>query len=48
MSYAAIGKIIFETKGVSDYSGLLINDSTGNIVVPENGKAILGMGTYNE
>ena len=46
--YAAIGKIIFETKGVSDYSGLLINGGTGNIVVPENGKAVLGMVTYNE
>ena len=46
--YAAIGKIIFETKGVSDYSGLLINGGTGNIVVPENGKAVLGTVTYNE
>jgi len=46
--YAAIGKIIFETEGVSDYSGLLINSGTGNIVVPENGKAVLGTVTYNE
>lgn len=46
--HAAIGKIIFETKGVSDYSGLLINGGTENIVVPENGKAVLGTVTYNE
>lgn len=44
--YAAVGNVIFDTPGMSDYSNLLLNGGTGNIVVPENAKAVLGTVTF--
>ena len=40
--YAAVGNVVFSTSGISDYSNLLLNGGTGNIVISENAKAILG------
>lgn len=42
ISYAAIGKIILDTRGVLDYSNLLMNDVTSNIPIANDEVAIIG------
>lgn len=42
VSYAKIGGIILATEGVSDYSNLLINNSSNNITISDTQVAILG------
>lgn len=42
ISYAKIGNIIINSKGVLDYSNLKINSGTSNINIPDNQVAVLG------
>lgn len=46
--YTALGNVIYNTSGVTDYSNLLVNGGTGNVAVPEDAKAILGTVTFND
>lgn len=41
--YAAIGNAIFDVPGVIDYSGLLINGGTANVVMANDAKAVKGV-----
>lgn len=45
--YARIGTAILDTPGVLDYSNLLVNGGTANIVVAENEVAVLGTVTLS-
>lgn len=40
--YSSVANAIFDTPGVADYSNLLVNGGTDNIVIAEGAKAILG------
>ncbi|WP_431811568.1 baseplate J/gp47 family protein [Lysinibacillus sp. FW12] len=42
VSYAKIGALIIESEGVLDYQDLLINGSTANVVIPDDGVPIMG------
>lgn len=42
VSYAKIGALIIESEGVLDYQDLLINGSTANVVIPDEGVPIMG------
>jgi uncharacterized phage protein gp47/JayE len=42
VSYASIGNVIYNTDGVIDYSGLLVNNGTANITLLETEVAVLG------
>lgn len=42
VSYAKIGALIIESDGVLDYQDLLINGSTANVVIPDDGVPIMG------
>lgn len=42
VSYAKVGNIIIESEGILDYSNLLINNVTSNIVIANDEVAILG------
>ena len=43
VSYAQIGSIILETEGVIDYTNLLVNDGTANVVIGNEEVAIMGV-----
>lgn len=51
VSYAKIGNLLFETKGIIDYSNLVVNDATANIPLSLTSSLceipILGMVTLN-
>ncbi|MFM9535688.1 baseplate J/gp47 family protein [Lysinibacillus sp. IITD104] len=42
VSYAKIGALIIESDGVLDYQNLLINGSTANVVIPDDGVPVIG------
>ncbi|MDP1394760.1 baseplate J/gp47 family protein [Lysinibacillus capsici] len=42
VSYAKIGALIIESDGVLDYQDLLINGSTANVVIPDDGVPVMG------
>lgn len=42
VSYAKIGALIIESDGVLDYQELLINGSTANVVIPDDGVPVMG------
>lgn len=42
VSYAKIGALIIESEGVLDYQDLLINGSTANVVIPDDGVPVMG------
>ncbi|QQP13059.1 baseplate J/gp47 family protein [Lysinibacillus agricola] len=42
VSYAKIGALVIESSGVLDYQDLLINDSTANVVIPDDAVALMG------
>ncbi|UPW82719.1 baseplate J/gp47 family protein [Lysinibacillus sp. Ag94] len=42
VSYAKIGALIIDSDGVMDYQDLLINESTANVVIPDDAVAIMG------
>ncbi|WMJ80998.1 baseplate J/gp47 family protein [Clostridium sp. MB40-C1] len=42
VSYAKIGSLIYNTKGVIDYSNLKLNDKTANITIGDEEVAVLG------
>lgn len=42
VSYAKIGALIIDSEGVLDYQDLLINGSTANVVIPEDGVPVMG------
>lgn len=42
VKYARIGTILLDTNGVSDYSDLMVNESTGNVVVGAGAVAVKG------
>ncbi len=46
VSYAQISNAIIETEGVIDIEGLMINEGTANIAVPERSVAVLGVVTF--
>lgn len=41
IKYALVGATITQTKGISDYENLLLNDSTANIVLAEGERAVV-------
>ncbi|TKI70113.1 baseplate J/gp47 family protein [Lysinibacillus mangiferihumi] len=42
VSYAKIGALIIDSDGVLDYQNLLINGSTANVVIPDDGVPVMG------
>lgn len=48
LSYNKIGSIILDSKGVIDFSDLMINEQTGNIPIAEDEVAVLGVITVEE
>jgi len=42
VKYVKIGSVILDVAGISDYSNLLINGGTNNIVIGEQEVAVLG------
>ncbi len=42
VSYAQLGKILLETPGVGDYSGLLVNGAVNNVLLGEEEVPVLG------
>ncbi|WDU80043.1 baseplate J/gp47 family protein [Lysinibacillus sp. G01H] len=42
VSYAKVGALIIESDGVLDYQNLLINGSTANVVIPDDGVPVMG------
>ncbi|AJK89639.1 MULTISPECIES: baseplate J/gp47 family protein [Lysinibacillus] len=42
VSYAKIGALIIDSDGVMDYQDLLINGSTANVVIPDDGVPVMG------
>lgn len=48
VSYAIIGNQILNSEGVIDYSNLIINDGTSNIIIGDEEVAVLGLVTLNE
>ncbi|WP_342557579.1 baseplate J/gp47 family protein [Lysinibacillus sp. FSL P4-0201] len=42
VSYAKIGALIIDSDGVLDYQDLLINGSTANVVIPDDGVPVMG------
>ena len=42
VSFAKIGALILETKGIQDYSSLLVNEATDNVQIGEQEVAVLG------
>ncbi|WP_312130578.1 baseplate J/gp47 family protein [Lysinibacillus capsici] len=42
VSYAKIGALIIESDGVLDYQDLLINGSTANVIIPDDGVPVMG------
>lgn len=42
VSYAQLGSIILSTKGITDYSSLLVNTGTANIAIADTEVAVLG------
>ncbi|QEA00815.1 baseplate J/gp47 family protein [Lysinibacillus fusiformis] len=42
VSYAKIGALIIDSEGVLDYQDLLINGSTANVVIPDDGVPVMG------
>ncbi|MZK51872.1 baseplate J/gp47 family protein [Clostridium beijerinckii] len=42
VSYGAIASVVFNSEGVTDYSGLLINDGISNIPIADTEVAVLG------
>ena len=42
VSYAKTGSEVIESEGVLDYQDLLINGSTANVVIPEDGVPVMG------
>lgn len=41
VSYAQIGRLLFDVKGVLDYTNLFVNGQTGNIVIPDKEVPVL-------
>lgn len=42
VSYAKVGALIIDSDGVLDYQNLLINGSTANVVIPDDGVPVMG------
>lgn len=42
VSYAKVGALIIDSDGVFDYQNLLINGSTANVVIPDDGVPVMG------
>lgn len=42
VSYAKIGALIIDSGGVMDYQDLFINNSTANVVIPDDGVPVMG------
>lgn len=42
-----VGAVVINTPGVSDYNGLLLNESTDNIIIAEGERAVVGEVTVN-
>jgi len=47
VSYAQVGSLLLDTPGVLDYSGLTLNNGTGNVSIDDTEVAILGTVTLN-
>lgn len=48
ISIAKIGNILLSTEGILDYSGLTLNNGTGNLQLADEDIAILGTTTFSE
>lgn len=48
VSYAKIGSLLLSTKGISDYSDLLLNGGTGNVSIADTQMPIAGAITLSE
>lgn len=46
--YSLLGTLLLDTKGITDYSNLLINNKTGNIILNKGQVAVKGTVTLNE
>ncbi len=42
VSYAKIGALIIDSEGVFDYQDLLVNGSTANVAIPDDGVPVMG------
>lgn len=48
VSFAQIGVLLFDTPGVADYAGLIVNSGSGNVVIGDTQVAVLGTVILNE
>ena len=48
MSFARVGSILLSVEGVQDYDGLMLNNTSGNVIIGEKAIPVLGIITLTE
>ena len=48
VSFARVGSILLSVEGVQDYDGLMLNNTSGNVIIGEKAIPVLGIITLTE